>query len=280
METTTSSLLWAILFLLHYPEVQAKVQTEIDDIVGSSRKVSLDDKSNLPYTNAVLQESLRMATITPMALPHFTTEDLEVRGYTIPKVKKSIILLKNYQICHKHYFNISKVFPFLNFWFGFLTFTAVQRYKFWFFTHFFAEFNYYSWYFERPLQPKPLERSRDFQSRKILWKCYKYFQEWWPSHSVFCWKKILSWTIFSRKGVLFIFCQFGPKFQFFNSAWERFTTNWEKFRHNGWNIAQCTYLWSYFEQTNLKYNVCFIVENRKQLFQLEIVHKPSYESET
>merc|ERR1712079_252853 len=42
-------------------------------------------KSNLPYTNAVLQESLRMATITPMALPHFTTEDLEVRGYTIPK---------------------------------------------------------------------------------------------------------------------------------------------------------------------------------------------------
>ena len=115
METTTSSLLWAILFLLHYPEVQAKVQTEIDDIVGSSRKVSLDDKSNLPYTNAVLQESLRMATITPMALPHFTTEDLEVRGYTIPKVKKSILLLKNYQICHKHYFNISKVFPFLNF---------------------------------------------------------------------------------------------------------------------------------------------------------------------
>ena len=92
METTTSSLLWAILFLLHYPEVQAKVQTEIDHIVGS-RKVSLDDKSNLPYTNAVLQESLRMATITPMAVPHFTTEDLEVRGYIIPKVKN----LSNHQ---------------------------------------------------------------------------------------------------------------------------------------------------------------------------------------
>lgn len=37
-ETTTSSLLWAILCLLHYPEVQAKVQDEIDHVIGSSGK--------------------------------------------------------------------------------------------------------------------------------------------------------------------------------------------------------------------------------------------------
>ena len=48
--------------------------------------MSLDDKSNLPYTNAVLMESMRIATIVPMALPHFTSEDIEIAGYLIPKV--------------------------------------------------------------------------------------------------------------------------------------------------------------------------------------------------
>ena len=85
-ETTSSSLLWAILFLLHHPEVQAKVQTEIDEIVGSNRRVTLDDRASMPYTNAVLMESMRMATIVPNALPHSALEDIEFNGYVIPKV--------------------------------------------------------------------------------------------------------------------------------------------------------------------------------------------------
>ena len=83
-ETTTSSLLWAILCLLHFPEVQEKVQAELDHVVGD-RKVSLDDKANLPYTNAVLMESMRIATIVPMALPHCATEDMEIAGFHVPK---------------------------------------------------------------------------------------------------------------------------------------------------------------------------------------------------
>ena len=85
-ETTSSSLLWAILFLLHYPEVQRKVQLEIDEVVGPNRRVTLQDKASLPYTNAVLTESLRMATIVPYALPHSATNDITLNGYKIPKV--------------------------------------------------------------------------------------------------------------------------------------------------------------------------------------------------
>ena len=48
-------------------------------------KVSLDNKPDLPYTNAVLLESMRIATIVPMALPHVTTEDIEVKEFIIPK---------------------------------------------------------------------------------------------------------------------------------------------------------------------------------------------------
>ena len=46
----------------------------------------LEDRASLPYTNAVLMESMRMATIVPNALPHTATEDIQVNGYIIPKV--------------------------------------------------------------------------------------------------------------------------------------------------------------------------------------------------
>ena len=50
-ETTSSSLLWAILFLLHHPEVQRKVQAEIDEVVGPSRRVSLGGHSKTTLAN-------------------------------------------------------------------------------------------------------------------------------------------------------------------------------------------------------------------------------------
>lgn len=84
-ETTSSSLLWAFLFLLHHPEMQQRIHKEIDDVVGTSRPVSLDDRASLPYTNAFLMESMRMATIVPLALPHYASVDIDIGGYTIPK---------------------------------------------------------------------------------------------------------------------------------------------------------------------------------------------------
>ena len=94
-ETTSSSLLWAFLFLLHHPEVQTRVQAEIDSVV-EGRNVSLEDKASLPYTNAVLMESMRLATIVPNALPHSAMEDIEYNGYIIPKVLCRIFYIYNY----------------------------------------------------------------------------------------------------------------------------------------------------------------------------------------
>ena len=36
-ETTATSINWTVLYLLHYPEVQAKIHAELDQIVGTSR---------------------------------------------------------------------------------------------------------------------------------------------------------------------------------------------------------------------------------------------------
>lgn len=62
-----------------------KVQAEIDRVIGQSRQPSMEDRANLPYTNAVIHEIQRMGNIAPLALPHATNKEVQLGGYTIPK---------------------------------------------------------------------------------------------------------------------------------------------------------------------------------------------------
>jgi len=43
-ETTSTTLRWAILLISYFPEVQKKLQEEIDSVVGRERLPSLDDR--------------------------------------------------------------------------------------------------------------------------------------------------------------------------------------------------------------------------------------------
>ena len=54
-------------------------------MVGTDRLPSLDDQAEMHYTNAVMEESLRMASLAPLAAPHVTKVDIQVKTYTIPK---------------------------------------------------------------------------------------------------------------------------------------------------------------------------------------------------
>ncbi|KAG8225418.1 hypothetical protein J437_LFUL004618 [Ladona fulva] len=51
-KTTSNTLDFATLYLLHHPDVQAKIHEEIDRVVGRDRTPTLEDKPNLPYLNA------------------------------------------------------------------------------------------------------------------------------------------------------------------------------------------------------------------------------------
>ncbi|XP_046680936.1 probable cytochrome P450 304a1 isoform X1 [Homalodisca vitripennis] len=82
---TTATLGFAIEFLLLYPQVQVRVHQEIDSVVGRSRLPTLDDRKNLPYTEAVLREVMRRETLAALAIPHRCTEDTYFNGYFIPK---------------------------------------------------------------------------------------------------------------------------------------------------------------------------------------------------
>uniref|UniRef100_A0A3Q3K3X8 Uncharacterized protein n=1 Tax=Monopterus albus TaxID=43700 RepID=A0A3Q3K3X8_MONAL len=49
--------------------------------------MALEDRKNLPYTDAVIHESQRLANIVPMALPHKTSRDVMFQGYFIKEVR-------------------------------------------------------------------------------------------------------------------------------------------------------------------------------------------------
>lgn len=84
-ETSSSILQWAMLYMIIWPEVQAKVQEEIDSVIGSSRIPSLEDKPNMIYTEAVLCEIHRFCTLVPFSVYHSTLADTKFAGYKIPK---------------------------------------------------------------------------------------------------------------------------------------------------------------------------------------------------
>ena len=74
-----------LLYMILYPEMQRKVQNEIDEVVGHDREVRFEDKINLPYTDAVINEVRRIATPFPMTPPRIASKDLIIGGYKIPK---------------------------------------------------------------------------------------------------------------------------------------------------------------------------------------------------
>uniref|UniRef100_A0A8B9JUT5 Cytochrome P450, family 2, subfamily P, polypeptide 6 n=1 Tax=Astyanax mexicanus TaxID=7994 RepID=A0A8B9JUT5_ASTMX len=84
-ETTATTLTWGLLYMIKYPEIQAKVQAEIDQVVGSARQPSVTDRDNLPYTNAVIHEIQRMGNILPLNVVRAATKDTQIEEYSIPK---------------------------------------------------------------------------------------------------------------------------------------------------------------------------------------------------
>ncbi|XP_070562376.1 cytochrome P450 1A5-like isoform X1 [Ptychodera flava] len=85
VDTTTETLIWCVAYSVSYPDVQAKVQKELDDVIGRDRSPLLSDKAKLPYCEAVILEVMRIRTTMPYNVPHETTENTVIGGYNIPK---------------------------------------------------------------------------------------------------------------------------------------------------------------------------------------------------
>lgn len=65
----------------------AKVQEEIDRVIGRERSPCMQDRSHMPYTDAMVHEVQRYIDLLPTNLPHAVTCDVNFRNYFIPKVR-------------------------------------------------------------------------------------------------------------------------------------------------------------------------------------------------
>uniref|UniRef100_A0A8C1YLF5 Cytochrome P450, family 2, subfamily K, polypeptide 22 n=1 Tax=Cyprinus carpio TaxID=7962 RepID=A0A8C1YLF5_CYPCA len=83
-DTTATTLRWGLLLMARYPEIQARVQDEIDRVIGRRQPV-VEDRKNLPYIDAVIHETQRFANVVPLGSPHQTTCDVHLNGYLIEK---------------------------------------------------------------------------------------------------------------------------------------------------------------------------------------------------
>jgi len=84
-ETTSTTLQWALIFLIKNPDIQENVQAEIDRVIGQTRQPAMADRPNLPYTDAVIHEIQRMGNVLPLNGQRKTAKDTTVGGYFIPK---------------------------------------------------------------------------------------------------------------------------------------------------------------------------------------------------
>jgi cytochrome P450 len=66
IDTTVAAVIAFFLAALIYPESQAKAQAEVDRIVGHDRLPELEDRKDMPYVEAVVNECLRWLPVLPI----------------------------------------------------------------------------------------------------------------------------------------------------------------------------------------------------------------------
>lgn len=82
--STWGTVLAAMLFLTKYPDVQSRVQAEIDAVVGAGRLPEFEDRAKLKYLGAFINETLRSLPLNPLVIPHRTRRDDVYKGMYIP----------------------------------------------------------------------------------------------------------------------------------------------------------------------------------------------------
>ncbi|XP_075990873.1 putative cytochrome P450 303a1 [Anticarsia gemmatalis] len=101
-ETTSKSLSFCFSYLVRDVSVQRKAQAEIDRVLGH-RAPSLCDRSDMPYNEAIVHESVRHFMGRTFGVPHRALTNTRLAGYNIPK---DTMVVSNYTniLMNENYF--------------------------------------------------------------------------------------------------------------------------------------------------------------------------------
>lgn len=97
-DTVTTALSWSLMYLVAHPEIQKKLQAELDRIIGKERRPRVSDKAMLPYAEAFILEMFRHSSFIPFTIPHSTTRNTSLNGYYVPK--DTCVFVNQWQVNH------------------------------------------------------------------------------------------------------------------------------------------------------------------------------------
>ncbi|CCD68717.1 CYtochrome P450 family [Caenorhabditis elegans] len=96
-DTTSTGLMWAIHLLGNHPEVQRKVQAELDEVMGDDEDVTIEHLSRMKYLECALKEALRLFPSVPI-ITRELSDDQVIGGVNIPK---GVTFLLNLYLVHR-----------------------------------------------------------------------------------------------------------------------------------------------------------------------------------
>ncbi|XP_002970158.2 cytochrome P450 71A1 [Selaginella moellendorffii] len=90
-ESSAVSVVWALAELIKNPRLMERAQRELKEVVGEDRSLEESDIPNLPFLQAIVKETMRLHPPGPLLIPHESTEECEIGGYTVPARTRTVV---------------------------------------------------------------------------------------------------------------------------------------------------------------------------------------------
>ncbi|KAF8406324.1 hypothetical protein HHK36_008410 [Tetracentron sinense] len=96
VDSTSTTIAWALAFLIHNPQIQHKLYEEVGR--SGSGTISIEEVTKLQYLNAVVMETMRMKPIAPLGVPHKAARDSNIMRTKV--VGGSTVVVNLYALLH------------------------------------------------------------------------------------------------------------------------------------------------------------------------------------
>ncbi|CAL5409919.1 unnamed protein product [Camellia sinensis] len=84
-DTSSVTIGCAMSLLVNHPEILKKARVEIDTPVGQDRLIDEPNISKLHYFQAIISKTFRLFPVAPLLLPHVSSDDCTIGGFTVPR---------------------------------------------------------------------------------------------------------------------------------------------------------------------------------------------------